>query len=246
LQQATAAADRTDLMDPVEVAAPRAAGGRPTRPDPGAAQALRRRNLLIGIGAGAGVLVLALIVFASLLSRIFGDVGGGLKGDQLGLNTTTSTSVAATGSVVKPVSATVFSPDGGADAPSLAGLAIDGDPTTAWPTDIYTDTVPFPNFKNGVGLMLQLPASTVVGNVTITVSSTGTGVQIRSATSASPASLSDTTVLAGPTVLNSGSNTIAVPNAAPTSYLLVWISTLGQTAGKSRTDVSEITVRAAS
>jgi len=37
-----------------------------------------------------------------------------------------------------------------------------------------------------------------------------------------------------------------VPKAAPTSYLLVWISTLGQTGGESRTDVSEIGVRAAS
>ena len=246
LQQATAAADRTDLMDPVEEAAPRASVNRPTPVDPVAAQALRRRNLLIGIGAGAAVLVIALIVFASFLGRLFGDVGGGLKGDQLGLNTTTSTSVTATGSVIKPVAATVFSPDGGADAPSLAGLAIDGDPTTAWPTDTYTDTVPFPNFKNGVGLMLQLPEPTVVGNVTIMISSTGTQVQIRSASTASPASLSDTTVLVGPTSLKSGSNTIAVPNAAPTSYLLVWISTLGQTAGKSRADVSEITVRAAS
>jgi putative peptidoglycan lipid II flippase len=94
--------------------------------------------------------------------------------------------------------------------------------------------------------MLQLPDPTVVGNVTITVSSTGTQVQIRSATSADLESLSDTTVLTGPTALKSGSNTIAVPNAAPTSYLLVWISTLGQTAGKSRVDVSEITVRGAS
>ena len=246
LQQATAAADRTDLMDPVEVAAPRASVGRPTPIDPVVRHAHRRRNLLIGIGAGAAVLVIAFIVIASFLGRLFGDVGGGLKGDQLGLNTTTSVSAVATGEIIKPVGATVFSPDGGADAPSLAGLAIDGDPTTAWPTDTYTDTVPFPNFKNGVGLMLQLPESTVVGNVTITVSSTGTQVQIRSSSVADPASLSDTTLLAGPSALKSGSNTITVPNATPTSYLLVWISTLGQTAGKSRVDVSEISVRAAS
>ena len=141
---------------------------------------------------------------------------------------------------------TVFSPDGGADAPSLAGLAIDGDPATAWPTDTYTDTVPFPDFKNGVGLMLQLPKPAVVGNVTITVSSTGTEIQIRTASTSSPASLDDTTRLTGPTALKPGTNSISVPNAEPTSYLLVWISTLGQTAGKSRVDVSELTVRAAS
>jgi len=37
-----------------------------------------------------------------------------------------------------------------------------------------------------------------------------------------------------------------VPAAEPTSYLLVWISTMGQTGGKNRTEVSEITVSAAS
>ena len=94
--------------------------------------------------------------------------------------------------------------------------------------------------------MLQLPQATEVGAVTVAVSSTGTQVQIRSATSSSPDSLDDTTLLTGPTLLKPGTNTIEVPSAAPTSYLLVWISTLGQTGGTSRTDVSEVSVRAAS
>ena len=127
----------------------------------------------------------------------------------------------------------------------LAGLAIDGNPATAWPTDTYNDAVPFPGFKNGVGLMLQLPQPTVIGSVAISVSSTGTQVQIRSATSSSPNTLEDTTALTQPTALKPGANTIQVPNANPTSFLLVWISTLGQTNGKSRTEVSEITVHAA-
>ena len=186
------------------------------------------------------------MVLASVLNRIFGDVGNGLGGDQLGLNPSTTTTVAATGEVVKPVAATVFSPDGGADAPDLAGLAIDGDPATAWPTDTYSDTVPFPDFKNGVGLMLQLPEPTVIGNVSITVSSSGTKVAIRSASTADPASLESTQELTPATELKPGANTIAVPAAAPTSNLLVWISTLGKTAGKNQVDVSEITVRAAS
>ena len=242
LQQATAAAERTDLVEPVAAPAPRPAP-RPAPADPEAAAARRRRTVLIGSAAGAAVLLVALVVLASVLGRLFGDVGSGLKGDQLGLTTTPSAS--ATGTVVKPVAATVFSPQGGADAPSLVGLAIDGDPSTVWPTDTYTDSVPFPNFKNGVGLMLQLPEPTVVGSVSIAVSSTGTQVQIRSATSPNAASLEDTKLLTGPTSLKPGSNTISVPAAAPTSYLLVWISTLGQTDGKNRTDVSEVSVRSA-
>ena len=159
--------------------------------------------------------------------------------------TRTTGAPAPAGPVVKPTAATVFSPQGGADAPDLAGLAIDGNPATVWPTDTYNDATPFPGFKNGVGLMLQLPQATVVGSVSVSVSSTGTQVQIRSATSAGPNTLEDTTALTQPIALKTGPNTIAVPNANPTSFLLVWISTLGQTNGKSRTDVSEITVRAA-
>jgi putative peptidoglycan lipid II flippase len=192
------------------------------------------------------VLLVALAVMASMLGRIFGDTSDGLKSEQLGLNTSAAPSASASGAIIKPVAAEVFSPDGGADAPGLAGLAIDGDQSTAWPTDTYTDTVPFPNFKNGVGLMLELPEPTVVGSVTVAVSSTGTQVQIRSSPTASPADLQDTILLTGPTALKPGTNTISVPSAGPTSHLLVWISTMGQTAGQSRTEVSEITVRAAS
>ena len=267
LTQATAAADRTDLVEPVPAAAgpprqrpPAGPAGGPTagvpaRPaeDPAEVAARRKRTLLIGIAAGGAVLLIALLVLASFLGRIFGDVGGGLKGDQLGLNTTTTASSSPDssngsnpGGVVKPVAVTVFSPMGGADAPDLADRAIDGDPATVWPTDTYTDTPPFPNFKNGVGLMLRLPEPTTVGEVTVSVSSTGTQVQIRSASSANPPSVDDTTLLTGPTTLRPGSNTIEVPRAEPTSYLLVWISTLGQTNGKNRTDVSEVTVRSAS
>ena len=83
LQQATAVADRTDLIEPVGAGRP----GRRRSPPPGRMprrRPARRRNLLIGVGVGAAILVIALIVLASVLSSIFGDVGGGLKGDQLG------------------------------------------------------------------------------------------------------------------------------------------------------------------
>lgn len=272
LQQAIAAADRTDLVEPVQepIAAPHAvqpqksqpaatwtAPTEPPKPPAStphsdvAEQARRRKTLLIGIAAGAAVLVVALVLLASVLGRIFGDDEGGLKGDKLGLNTTTSqngggSSDSGSGELVKPAAVTVFSPGGGADNPNLAGLAIDGDSSTSWPTDTYTDTTPFPGFKNGVGLMLDLPQPTVVGSVTVTLPSTGTQVQIRSATSSSPSSLDDTVALTQPTTLKPGSNTIAVSSSSPTSHLLVWISTMGQTDGKSKTALSDITVRAAS
>lgn len=253
LQQAAAVAERTDLLDPVDETPGHQPPTRSSAPPDSKALARRRRNLIVGAGAGVAILVIALLVLASVLNRIFGDVSG-LNQDQLGLNTpstTSSTSSTASGSatpgrVVKPLAATVFSPGGEADAPSLAGLAIDGDPATSWPTDTYHDAAPFPGFKNGVGLLLKLPQPTVVGQVTIDISSTGTKVEIRSSPTPTPAKLEDTTVLTPATSLHPGHNTIPVKESSTTSNLLVWISTLGTTDGKSRADVSEITVRAAS
>ncbi len=252
LQQATAVADRTEVLSPIAEppapASPRRSTGRGDE-----TYSRRRRNLLIGLGAGAIVLVVALVVLASVVSKIFGDVGNGLKGEQPGLNnnppssaTETPGPTAPSGSTVKPTKVTVFSPGGDADNPGDAANAIDGNPATSWQTDTYTDPVPFPGFKSGVGLLLQLPKPTVVGAVTIDISSTGTKVEIRSSSSPNPSRLEDTTVLTPATALKAGHNTIAVKASAPTSNLLVWISTLGTTDGKSRADISEITIQAAS
>lgn len=252
LQQATAVADRTEVLGPIAEppapAAPRRAAARD-----GEAYSRRRRNILIGVGAGAAVLLIALLVLASVVSRIFGDVGSGIKGDQLGLNNPSSSAAASespgspvpSGTVVKPTKVAVFSPGGDADNPGEADQAIDGNPGTSWHTDTYSDSVPFPGFKSGVGLLLQLPRPTSVGVVTLNVSSTGTKVEIRSSSTANPSKLEDTNLLTSAT-LKPGPNTIQVNASSPTSNLLVWISTLGTTDGKSEADISELTVQAAS
>jgi putative peptidoglycan lipid II flippase len=250
LQQATAIADRTELISPVDEpeAPPRQQRLRENVAQDPEAQARRRKALFIGLGVGCAVIIIALVLLGTVLSQIFGDVGGGLGGDELGLNapgSSTESSSASPGDTVKPVSATVFSPEGEADAPTEARLAIDGNATTVWPIDTYTDPNPFPNFKNGVGLILQLPEPTKIGEVSIDLNSTGTAVEIRSAQSSSPASLEDTTVLKSTTPLQPGNNTITIDDAEPTSYLLVWVSTLGTVDGENRSDIAEITLKAA-
>ncbi|MGH8967011.1 MAG: serine/threonine-protein kinase, partial [Actinomycetes bacterium] len=117
-----------------------------------------------------------------------------------------SSSHNAPGPIVTPASATVFSPGGSPDHPDQAGLAIDGNTDTSWPTDIYQDAAPFPAFKEGVGLLLQLPSPTALSEVTIDVPSTGTEVQVRAADSAHPNSLSDTTELTPNVTLPPGQN----------------------------------------
>jgi hypothetical protein len=149
------------------------------------------------------------------------------------------------GPIIKPVSATVFSPDGAPDNPQDAGLAIDGNPNTAWSTVTYKDAVPFPKFIQGMGLLLHLSQPTALSAVTIDLSSTGTKVQIRSSPTPDPAKLGDTAELTPTTPLQQGHNRIAVHNPTKTSNVLVWITTLGTTDGESRTSISEITLQAA-
>jgi serine/threonine-protein kinase len=149
------------------------------------------------------------------------------------------------GPIVQPARATVFSPGGSPDHPGQAGLAIDRDPHTSWPTDTYVDATPFPAFKQGVGLMLELSEPTALSAVTIDVPSTGTEVQIRAADGASPTSLSDTTELTPSVSLQPGHNRIPVDNKTKTADVLIWISKLGTTDGQSRTDISDITLEAA-
>ncbi|UMB72535.1 murein biosynthesis integral membrane protein MurJ [Mycobacterium paraterrae] len=254
LQQATVVADRTELLAPINESEPPPTPSRPARApltetDEVEARARRRRAVMIGIGAAAAVIVVALLVLASVLSKMFSDVTG-LDKDQLGLNgpstSATSGDTAAAGSVVKPVGATVYSPGGEPDNPGAAALAIDGSPGTAWDTDIYHDPVPFPGFKSGVGLMLKLPQPTVVGAVNVDLASTGTKIQIRSSATATPAKLEDTTVLSQPMPMHPGHNTIQVNASSPTQYVLVWISTLGTENGASRASLSEVTVQAKS
>ncbi|MFB1293963.1 murein biosynthesis integral membrane protein MurJ [Mycobacterium sp. pW049] len=250
LQQATAIADRTDHISPVDDPSPEPRTGDAESETDADADARRRKNVIIALTVAGVIVVVAVVLLATVLSRIFGDVGSGLGGDELGLNaptsSTTSESPSTSGSAIKPVRATVFSPEGEADAPDLASLAIDGNATTVWPIDTYSDPVPFPNFKNGVGLMLQLSEPATIGSVTINLNSTGTSVQIRSSDTATPSSLDATTALTDPTPLQPGSNTIEVDDAEPTSNVLVWVSTLGQVNGESRSDIAEITLNARS
>jgi serine/threonine protein kinase len=149
------------------------------------------------------------------------------------------------GPIVKPLSATVFSPNGAPDNPQNAKLAIDGNPDTGWSTVTYKDAVPFPNFIEGMGLLLHLSEPTALSAVTIDVSSTGTEVQIRSSPTENPAKLADTTELTPTTPLQQGHNRIEVHDRTKTSNVLVWITTLGTTNGESRTEISDITLQAA-
>jgi putative peptidoglycan lipid II flippase len=263
LQQITMAADQTELISPIDEPAPVPVRSRwrsgefrgPSASDDEARSRVRR--VLIILTVGGAILVVALLVLAWALKGLFANVGTGgtINAPAIGANTPTA-GAPSESAVVKPIGATVFPPGPGADSPGTADLAIDGDATTAWSTDVYSDSDPFPGFKSGVGLMLQLSEPARLSAVDVKLSSTGTEIQICSSTTETPAtggpgaacgaSANDITKLSQPTPVQPGvDNRIPVTMSSPTSYVLVWISKLGHTNGKSQSSIFEIRLEAA-
>jgi hypothetical protein len=211
----------------------------------------RRQLLKTCLGTAAAVVLVLLITFATTISDVVGtfDTQAGMNGDKLGLHPSVPppgpSLVAANPAPVKVLKASVFSPGGAPDNPGSAGLATDGDPATAWSTDTYFDPEPFPKFKDGVGLLLQLAEPTTLSAVTVDLNSSGTVVQIRAASNATPAKVGDTTELSPPAALQPGHHVIPVTSSAATTFVLFWIGTLGTTGGRSHADISELTVQSA-
>ncbi len=216
----------------------------------------RRQMMKTILVASAAIFFVAVMSLGSTLNRVLGnsDHVAALDADQLGLSPSTSAAAPPPSSPdavgqdslgeasIVPVKAVVFSPGGSPDNPQDAGKSIDGDPATAWSTDRYYDADPFPKFKPGLGLLLQLPQPTVLSSLTIDLKSTGTFAEIRGAADESPKALADTTELSARTLLQPGPNRIELSTRTPVSTVLVSISTLGATDGNNRTEISEITL----
>jgi putative peptidoglycan lipid II flippase len=251
LQQATAEADRTELISPVETVSPppaRVKGGgglrRWSELDEDE-RARRRKGLLIGLSVVGAILVVAALLAAALFHGFDGDYG--TKEDKYGLHPSSEAAAPDNaGASVKPDKATSWAPGGSPDNPEQAPLAIDGNPATAWKTVHYDDKDPFPAAYPGVGLILHLPKPTVLSSVDLTVNSTGTQVQLRSSSSDTPTALDDTSELTKSQPMQPGANTIKIDNAQPTSNLVVLITKLGSTGSDSHAEIADITLKAQS
>jgi putative peptidoglycan lipid II flippase len=220
-------------------------------------EAARGYIIRTALAAAAAIVLVAVLSLASTVNGILGDNDDvvTMDADQLGLIPQTPTPgqppseqkrAASPTNPVTPASAVVFSPDGSPDSPREAGLAIDGKPDTAWPTDRYYDSDPFPKFKSGVGLLLQLPQPTSLSAVTVELNSLGTVVQVRGSDGPAPKTLADTRELSAPTPMRPGQNRIPMGDPKAVSHVVVWIATLGSTDGQNRAAISEIRLHSAS
>ncbi|ONI72828.1 hypothetical protein ALI144C_43295 [Actinosynnema sp. ALI-1.44] len=123
---------------------------------------------------------------------------------------------------VKPTKVVVYSVKGDKDGAAKVGRVNDGKPNTVWSTDEYKK--PFPAMKPGIGVMSTFGDATKLAQVIIDSPSAGTVVEIRAASSAT--AKFDDTKLIGQATLNDGKTEIALSNAEPTQYVLVWITKL--------------------
>ncbi|EME15530.1 murein biosynthesis integral membrane protein MurJ [Rhodococcus triatomae] len=249
LDQASVVDQKTDMMPALRL------GQRPTNstghalPEEDEASKPNGNRMMIAL-VTLGVLTIIVLALAGWwLANLFAGNSSDEPLNEQNIGLTSEAAAPTTGAAAAPTSAaaaapvavtasqaTVFSPQGSADNPTQAGLAIDGNPATEWTTDAYFDQ--FPSFKNGVGLLVSLDDPAQLSEVTITSPSVGTEVEIRSAPSDRPTL--DQTQVIGRGTLRSGETTIPVTMDGSTGRVLVWITKLGTDTSGNQTALEEI------
>ncbi len=122
-------------------------------------------------------------------------------------------------------SAAVFDPfgDGDPDNDDDVPASFDGDPATAWSTLTYRGTPAFGNLKPGVGVVYDLGSAQPVAAVTVTTTTPGVTVEVRTGGAASGA-LEAFPVAAAGTV--GGTAELTLDEPVTTQYVLVWVTGL--------------------
>lgn len=142
---------------------------------------------------------------------------------------------------VRVRSVAVYDPSGlgSPDHQRDVGKLLDGNPNTGWSTDSYYQQ--FPVYKKGLGVMLSFETAVSPASVTVVSPSSGTVLEIRTATS--PNARLDQTTVVGAATLRSGSNQIPLRAGPPARYLLVWITGLGGADGHHQSKLSDLQIQ---
>ncbi len=167
--------------------------------------------------------------------------------------TTPPTSAPPTAVTVVPVvAARDFDPQGSDDKrenPDEVRLAYDGNPATRWRTVAYIGNPKLGGLKRGVGLVLDLGTAQPVTSVAVTLSGSGTDLDLRvpendpaSATEAPLGSDGDWQVVAKQA--DAGRTATLTPKQAVTTrFVLIYLTSLPKEGGRYRGGISEVVVR---
>jgi putative peptidoglycan lipid II flippase len=138
---------------------------------------------------------------------------------------------------------TDFDPAGnGEENPDSAGLALDGDPETAWFTQTYYD--PLEVQKPGVGLVLDLGEPRPVRGVQLLLEGETSGVEIRVAPEDAevPPEQPDGWAVVARDEEAGASVELTLDEPAATGWLLVWFTRLPAVGGDFRGGIAEVVV----
>jgi putative peptidoglycan lipid II flippase len=204
-------------------------------------QPVRRRYWLVALTA-----FVALILVGSLAVLFI---------NQAGRSDHSAATPSATATTAQPYAisrALDFDPraDGGSGDENTgdAKLAIDGNPATAWRTEMYRGSAQMGGLKPGVGLIVDLGSAKPVTSVTVTFTGQGTTADIKvpitATTSADPPVQSRTQWRTVATKSGAkGATTFELATPETTRYVLVYLTTLPADGSGFRGGISQIVVR---
>jgi serine/threonine protein kinase len=207
----------------------------------------RRRLLVIGLPllALAVVIGLALWIGNTLLS-VTGSVDDNVGSTPSGGGASSSAPASeeettAAGEPVQPTAAQVFDPfgDGEPENDGDVPLSFDGDPATAWSTLNYRGSAAFGNLKPGVGVVYDLGSEQQLAGVTVTSTTSGAAVEIRTGDSAD-GQLDDYATAGSGTVDGTAEFTFDEPATA--RYVLVWVTGLVEGDDGFSADLAEVSI----
>jgi hypothetical protein len=113
--------------------------------------------------------------------------------------------------------------DGGAlspENPDQRGLAVDGDPSTAWYTERYRGSPEFGGLKTGVGLILRLTGPSVATQMVVSSPTPGARFEVRGPLDGGRRQVLGTGTFTG------GRQVVQLTRAAPAEAYVLWITSL--------------------
>lgn len=200
------------------------------------------------LGIVAGLVVLALLI---ALPGLFRDPTTAAEPPGVSTDATPSSPPASTAPSVNPSASggqrlsltepTGFDPLGDRrENDSLAQLAIDGDEQTAWTSEGYLNNARMGGGKQGVGIIVRLPAESQVSSVSLTLSSAPQDVTVYAANARSLTNATELGAVAGAT----GQQVIAAAQPSPPSrYLIVWFTKAAQDGNRYRCYLAELSAQ---
>jgi hypothetical protein len=212
----------------------------------------RRRLLVVGLALLAlGVVVALALWIGNTLLSVTGsvdDTAGSTPSDG-----DASSSAPAEQQEEEPVTAgeavpistaQVFDPfgDGEPENDDEVPLSHDGDPATSWSTLTYRGSPAFGNLKPGVGVVYDLGSEQELAGVTVTSTTPGVTVEIRTGDSPDGELDSYATAGSGPV---EGTTDFSFDEAATARYVLVWVTGLIEDGEGFSADLAEVAVLAA-